>query len=425
MNTYEKMIVDRIFPITHFNYCAMGSPGGRPESVKDWVDAGLTLGQTPNFRLDRHDKADMLAILDACSEHGIQAVVVDTRCNYPAFHNKGEKAFRAGLADAIADWGRHPATFGLEAGDEPHGEMIPAAHRTAAIHKEIAPHLTHFMSFGGYSPHGAEWMGLRSYRKYLDDFCQAAHPRFIHMNNGGGMLDDPDAFDIYFRATKMVADAAQRNDTRFWVTLLCAGHFTCKRPNEDQLRWQLNTAAASGAQGVGWFFLYMRKPHANYTDVPIDEHWQRTEHFARLSRVNRTFIKLHGPVITQLKLQRCFHVGRAFGGYPGTIDSELVKAARVRTGDFPLIVSEFVDPAARPYVAIVNNSHDRFGQAVLTFHGRPEIHQVAWEDTEQPAPRYVDDKNPANPAAMTAPWLAPGQMEVYRLEENHPPATKL
>ena len=418
MNTYEKMIADRVFPITHFNYCAMGSPGGRAESVKDWVDAGITLGQTPNFLIDKHDKADMIAILDACGERGIQTVVVDSRMNYVACHNKGEKDFRAGLADAIEDWGHHPATFGLEAGDEPHGEMIPAAHMTARIHKEMAPHLTHFMSFGGYSPHGAEWMGLRSYGKYLDDFCQAAKPRFLHMNNGGGMLNEPDAFNTYFRATKMIADGAQRNNTRFWVTLLCAGHFTCRCPNEDELRWQVNTAVASGAQGIGWFFLYMRQPHANYRQVPIDEHWERTEHFERLSRVNRTFLKMHGPVMTQLKLRRCFHVGQAFGGYPDTIDSELVKGVRVREGDFPVIVSEFVDPDGRDYVAIVNNSHAGTGQAVITWHDRPEVYQVGWEDTEHRTRNYIDDDNPANTAAMTAPWLAPGQMEVYRVHEE-------
>lgn len=418
MNTYEKMITDRIFPITHFNYCAMGSPGGRAESVKDWVDAGITLGQTPNFQIDKHDKADMIAILDACGEQGIQTVVVDARMNYVAYHNKGEKAFRAGLADAITDWGSHPATFGLEAGDEPHGEMIPSAHRTAAIHREMAPHLTHFMSFGGYSPHGAEWMGLRSYGKYLDDFCEAAAPRFLHMNNGGGMLNAPDAFNTYFRATKMIADGAQRNNTRFWVTLLCAGHFTCRCPNEDQLRWQVNTAVASGAQGIAWFFLYMREPHANYREVPIDEHWERTEHYERLSRVNRTFLKTHGPVMTQLKFQRCFHVGQAFGGYPDTIDSELVKGVRVREGDFPVIVSEFKDPAGRDYVAIVNNSHAGTGQAVITWHGDPKVYQVGWEDTEHLTRTYLDDDDPENKANMTAPWLAPGQMEVYRIHDD-------
>ena len=31
---------------------------------------------------------------------------------------------------------------------------------------------------------------------------------------------------------------------------------------------------------------------------------------------------------------------------------------------------------------------------------------------------YIDDDNPENKAAMTAPWLAPGQMEVYRLHED-------
>jgi len=415
MNTYEFMVARRVFPISFFNYSKFGTPGGVPGAVADWVDCGINLPQLPNFVLERNDKADVLAMLDAVAEAGCQAIVLDTRAHYPAYKTKGEEGFRQGLAEALADWGSHPATFGLEAGDEASQDNIWSAYRTAAIHREMAPELTHFMSFGGYSPHGTEWMQLRSYRRYLDDFCEHADPRFIHMNNGGCTVIGPDdPIDGYFRATKMIADGAQRNGTRFWVTLLCAGHFNSATPTEDQLRWQVNTAAACGAQGIAWFLFYMQAPHANYTTIPIDEHWERTRQYTKLSRVNRTFQKMHGPTLTQLKFQKTFHVHKAYGGYPGTVDSEIIKSAE---GDFPFILTEFKDREGRDYVAVVNNTHETNGQARITWHGQPTIHRIGWESKEAVDVMHKGrSKDPDHPIIRSGPWLAPGQMELYRVD---------
>lgn len=33
---------------------------------------------------------------------------------------------------------------------------------------------------------------------------------------------------------------------------------------------------------------------------------------------------------------------------------------------------------------------------------------------------YVDDANPNSPVTKIGPWLAPGQMEVYRVETDKP-----
>ena len=62
------------------------------------------------------------------------------------------------------------------------------------------------------------------------------------------------------------------------------GFWNYRCPNEDDFRWQLNTAIAHGAKGILWFFFYMRYPHDNARLSPIDEHWKRTETFQWLSQ---------------------------------------------------------------------------------------------------------------------------------------------
>ena len=413
MNTYEQLSADGIFPITFFNYCPMGSPGGVPAAVADWVDAGMTVGRTPGFNADTDDPADVTAILDACGEAGIKAIVVDARCSYGRHVSMGDKGVREGMAAALKDFGSHPAVFGFDVGDEPANRGIISCYRTTAIHRELAPHLTPFANLGPYRPGTAEWMGRRSFRGFLDDYCRLGNPPFLCFDVYWQMIRTEGALNQYFACLKMYADAARRAGVPWWVTLLAVGHYTYNCPTEDDFRWQVNTAAAHGAKGLAWFFLYMREPHGNYRVPPIDEHWERTETFAWMSRVLRTFQKMHGPTLTKLNHHQVWHVGRAYGGYSSRIDSEFVQGVRA---PFDVIVSEFFDAAGRPYVAIVNNTFTESGQAVITWHGKPKVYRVGWESKENLHRNYIDDDNPANTAAMTGPWLAPGQMELYRLD---------
>jgi hypothetical protein len=413
MNTMAQSKRDRVFPITLHNYCRLGQRGGTAEEVKTWHDLGITVGRTPNFDPAKHDKQLVIDILDACADHGMKCFVVDDRAGYGHHMGKTEKQVREMVAAVLKDFDGHPALYGLDAGDEPSQDRIGTAFRTAKVHFELAPHLTPFMSFGGYTPTGTAWMGLRSYRRYLDEFVEIANPTLLFENNGGLISTEPNGMDSYYRGHKMYVDASARHGgLPIWSTLCCTGHLTGLCPSEDNLRLQVNSAAMLGIKGIAWFLVYLQTPHWNYRQAPIDEHWERTETFHHLSRVLRTFNRMHGGTMLQLGYQRSFFVGQSFGGFPYTIDSELVKDA---TSDVPLVISEFVDDEGRDYVGVLCNSQTEPCQAVITWHGQPEVYRIGWEGKEEPAADYVDDANPTNPAKMTGPWLAPGQMELYRV----------
>ncbi len=413
MNTYEQLTADGVYPITFFNYCPLGSPGGRPESVKDWVDAGMTLGRTPGFQAGKDDPADMLKILDACGEAGIKAIVVDGRGSYGKHAQLGDKGMRESFAEALKDFGDHPAVFGFDVGDEPNKHGILSSQRATAIQREMAPDLTPFCNLGPYDTGTAEWMERRSFRGILDDYCRLGNSPFLCFDVYWQLIRTEGALDKYFACLKMYADAASRGNIPWWVTLLAVGHYTYECPNENDFRWQVNTAAAHGAKGLAWFFLYMREPHGNYRVSPIDEHWERTETFEWMSRVLRTFQKIHGPTLARLTHHDVWHVGKVYGGYSSRIDSEHVQGVRA---PYDVIISEFFDADGVPYVAIVNNTFTESGQAVITWHGHPKVHHLCWDSKEVPHRNYFDDDNPENPATMTGPWLAPGQMELFRLD---------
>jgi hypothetical protein len=421
MNTLTHLYERGIYPVTLHNYTKVGEIGGRVESVEDWVNLGITVGKTPVYTGDPDEKKVIRGMLDACAEAGLMCFVNDGRANARIIMEEGEDAYRAGFAEALKDWGDHPATFGFELGDEPAQQRIGPVFRAHGIQRELAPQFTPFLSLGAYSPGAIEWMGLRSYKRYLEELIEVGGANVLFHNNYGMVRDqNGQAGDEgSLLALKMFSDVSlENNHIPTWVTLCCVTHYTMADITENDLRRQLNVAAALGQKGVAWYLLYM-SIFQDYRLAPRDEHDEKTEVYYWLRRVMKTFHRMHGPVLAKLKFQQAYHEDNTrVGGYPNTIDSELVKRVSVWGNDFPAIVAEFKDDAGQDYVAIVNNSPTKAGHGLITWHGAPKIFVQHLDGEEREHRPYFDDEWPENPAIQSGPWLAPGQMELYRVEAD-------
>ncbi|HDZ21499.1 MAG TPA: hypothetical protein ENH80_00240 [Phycisphaerae bacterium] len=423
MNTLQAIMDRGVFPVTFHNYSPWGSPAGGPWAVKDWVDLGITVGRMPGYDPEKDKKEDVLAILDACAEAGIMCFVTDRTCSMGRMFelNGDEDAYRRGLERSLKDFGDHPALFGYDAGDEPAHDKVQMAYRTYAIQREMAPHLTPFMSCAGYSPAGAAWMGLRSYRRYIDRLVEGSDPLLLFHGSYAICANEPEAIDMHFLTYKMYNDAMLRhNHLPLWTTLLCTGHYTYSCPTADELGWQINISACLGQKGLAWFNVYTHRQEENYRWPPINEFGERTHTFEWLSYHLRRLQNTFGPTLLKLDWQQAYHIGAPrWGGFPNTIDSEYVKGVRVQECDkFPLLVSEFEDADGRPYVGVLNNSREGYGQVVISWHGQPKVYKIGWQGEETPHRKYFDHNNPKNATMETGPWMAPGQMELYRIEPD-------
>lgn len=402
------------FPIGFWNYTTFDQIG--PEAVKDYVDCGMTIAETPRFVPGKDDPAQMTAFLDAVHAAGLKAIVSDDRCYFWNWDG-GEDGYRSRVKEALADFGSHPAVFGFHVGDEPNQTNADQAFKASAIHKEEAPHLSPYLNLGPYGPGTTEWVGYEDYDTFMDDYVRIGNPDFFCFDVYWQLNPEDEGRELYYGCLKMYSDAARKYDRPLWITPLAVGHFRYRRPTEDLFRWQVNTAAAHGLNGFTWFFFYMREPHGNYQVPPIDEHWERTETYEWLSRVNRTFLKGQAETFLDLTLQNVYHTGEVWGGFPELKDqSRLVRGTE---GPLPLIVSEFKDAQGRDYVAVVNNSQSENDQAVIAWRERRKVIRIGWEGAEEEATPYLRDwrdRGKADLEPLTGPWLAPGQMELYRLE---------
>ncbi len=420
MDTLDICARDGRFPVTLHNYTGMGALGGDVQTVDDWHELGITVGKTP--AQSGGDSVPLVrAMLDRCAELDMMCFVNDSRCSGHVMVGGGsEDDLRKGFEAALKDYGDHPALMGFEVGDEPAQQKITPVFSTHGIQREMAPNLTPFLSIGAYSAGAIEWMGLRSYGRYLEELADVGRSRvFFHNNYGLAAKNGEDHVHSFYTTLKMYADKArQLGDIWTWVTLCCVPHGYIPDLNCDDIRWQINAAAACGFKGIAWYLLYMSR-FQNYRNSPYNFHGRKSDMYWILSDQQREFNMIHGATLARLTFKEATFIGGGYGGWPETLDSELVKAAMVFGDEYPIIVSEFKDADGGDYVSILNNSGTKMGNALITWHGKPELFQMGQGGEFKPRV-YFDDDWPENPSLQTCVPLAPGQMELFRVVSDAP-----
>jgi hypothetical protein len=224
----------------------------------------------------------------------------------------------------------------------------------------------------------------------------------------------------YYTNLRKFSEAADDTGITPWTTLLSVGHFRYRCPNEDDLRWQLNTAVASGMKGILWFFIYERAPMSNYRLPPIDEFGERTETFGWMSRVNRHFLHQFGDFFLNAEHKATYHTVKQYGGYapfvPGETSDVILDVESVH--GLPAVVG-FFEKDGEKFVAVVNNNTKESGQFRLHVPKDAKIFQRmnwngGWDDikTNHWDAFYTETET----ECIGGDWLAPGQMKVYKYE---------
>jgi hypothetical protein len=398
------------FPIGFWNYAPIEVFD--EAKIQEWQDAGITLTMGPEYRATPENIARMKQILEWADARDIRVIVCDPRTRaitpFPP-------DFEVGVKAAADDFAGYPAAFGFHVTDEPGTAEFEATCETVQAVKRGAPSFTPFVNLLPWYEDVYARVGYDNWQTYLDDFLKKSGMPFLCYDCYAQMNPDQTGWPMYFRNLREYGEAARRNGVPFWTTILSVGHFHYRCPSEDDIRWQFNSAVAYGAQGILYFFFYMRQPHDNYRLSPVDEFWDRTPVFESLKRTNKGFIKRYGRLFLDLSFQKAMQHPKPVEGCAPFEADDLVAAVRT-DGDRPVIVSRFADKQGRPYVAVVCNSTEESTHATLVFRGAgTQAFQPAWNGGEQGAGVKPDPEMPD--CVQVTHWLAPGQMEVYRVQQ--------
>jgi len=393
-----------------------------PDSLsmaKDWEDLGFTLPIAPHYDPAKGNKQVMIDLLDAIYSKGMKTIITDARSHWRVLAEKGEAAYREGYAAMLKDFGGHPAVFGFHVGDEPNAENFENACRAVAIQEEMSPGHTAYLNLLPWHYGIEDRTGYMDFNKYLDDYIKKSGTKLISYDCYSQMNPGESGFDMYFNNLRMFWQAGLRNKVPFYTILLGIGHFNYRVPSFDDIRWQLSTAAAHGAKGILWFYIYQFDYSlSNYRNAAINERGRRTELFYDIADNNKTFLDTYGETLLRLTLDHVWHFGRCYGGFPLFNPDETTKMLTT-TNDCPLILSYFTSDTGEKFAMLVNNSVDKNSLARLTLRGNKKIsmcyggNEIREVKTSQDSP-FIER---SGGLTSVGHWLSPGQAILLKYED--------
>lgn len=370
-------------------------------AVADWVKMGMTLPMSWEYVSGKSDKTLFLDLLDKCAEKGLKVIICDNRTNFYRLRDIGEKAFIAGVKEAVADFGSHPATFGFHIGDEPGKDVMSYAIKAYRIVKSEAPDLHPFINLLPYWEDYADGAAYAEHIEYLDKVVKESGMEMICYDYYGQMATNETErlVDLYFKELNLFGEVARRNDIPLWTTLLSTAHYNSKTLTEDDIMWQIATAVAHGASGIFWFYVYFASlVNGSYRNYPIanyDEEQEYGEVYYYLSRQNRILLKHFATKLDGFSLSAVRHYNVSFGGTAlfTKREFEIDDIKIVVNKEAPLIISRFTDEKGNVKYIIVNNDRQK---AVKL--------EIAYREGIDPKCGQAPDG-----------WIAPGQMTLLTL----------
>lgn len=414
------------YPISFWSLTHLGSHAQYMDEaeVAEWADAGFTVPQSPSYDPANADqKAHMMRLLDWARKYNMKLILSDPRCYARAGTGGPGGVIPADYADgvraAVKDFGSHPATFGFHVGDEPDAAMKEAFFACYRTQKEIAPQLFPYANLLPYFSYTVARAGADTWPRYLDEYATKSRADMIGYDCYTQLNPGRSGWDAYYENLRLYREASLRNGIPLWNTILSVGHLRFRCPNLDDIRWQFNTSVASGANGISWYFYYMRAPNANYRLALVDENWERTQTYYDIRRVQKSFHRFYGDLFTRLVSTRVTFFPQPFGGGKPFTPNGLVSRIATDVSGHPVLLGEFADAAGRRYVMLVNNSMTDDVFVTVTFPGKDvRVFSWNWGGAEYEGAAYsAINQSPVDENGLSIQHsLAPGQEAVYRVQ---------
>lgn len=337
------------------------------DRYRELAACGITIDFSGFSSIDAAMKA-----LDAAREAGVQVLV-----SCPELRSDP-----AGTAKRLRT---HPALAGYFLGDEPGaGAFRSLADWSAKVHAADPDHIVYINLLPNYATAGQ--LGVPTYAQYVDRFA-AAVPAATFLSFDFYPVIGPNVRENWYENLEIVAAAAKKAHKPFWAFALSLQHFGYAVPTRENLREQVYSNLAYGAQGIQ-YFTYWDIPSLRPCQGPIGPDGKPTAIYELVKRMNEE-IRARSSLFAGAKLVSVGHTGAHL---PGGTRPYVAQApvASVTTEGNGAIVSRLVN-GSREFLVIVNRDIAHPMRARIEFDGSKAIDDIDHAGSSKPlAGRTVD-----------------------------------
>ncbi|HEX6708817.1 MAG TPA: hypothetical protein VF068_00670 [Rubrobacter sp.] len=277
------------------------------------------------------------------------------------------------VQELVATYSTYPAFAGINIYDEPETSMFGLVN---AAEDELRTSPSGELPYINVWPSYAGALGARDYGRYLERYFAGVNPQLLCFDHYP-LLKKGITSDYYYNWA-VIRTFALRFGVPSWGFIQSVGFngsevglASRRRPNRQEILWQVNVSLAYGAKGIQYFTYWtptaQPSPSIRFGQALISDTGQQTESYDYAREING-YLKVIGKVLLPLISESVVHgqVKRLpMGARPFKSDAYV----RSVSGS-PVILSRFFDAATTErHLLVVNRSFANVARSRLKMGG--------------------------------------------------------
>ena len=369
------------FQISLWNYIRADKyPFPVKKLVQEWQDLRVTLGCSLVCDGSKKQVKITQKLIAEARRAKIGMLAYDTRVFYTNYKQKGKSGYEADVRAALSDFEKYENVKGFLICDEPNQAELKYVGEALDIFKKLTKKIG-FVNFSWCDSRAAEYGSRENYADVIAEFAKnrlavIANDRYscLHARDYEKGFKET-GIDKYFADLNCFKSAAEKAKLPYFVSLLSVGHWMYRTPTEADIRWQLSTSFAHGANGIQWFFINQHRFADEYYEYPVNIYGERTPVFEGLVRQTREFLDKAVKPLEGYEFTGARHIGKCYGGTPALEESAEVYAYADHGQNG--ILSAFEKNGKRAYL-LVNNDQNYPEVFFIKFKNHPEKNYHIW-----------------------------------------------
>ena len=355
----------------------IGVPEGETtvERFRELKESGININFSVYSSIEAVEKA-----LDIAQEAGVKLMP-----SCPELKSEPEKTAQRLM--------KHPALAGYHLRDEPGAADFPElgawVKRIQSVDKEHGCYINLFPNYAGQEvligKDGVLAPGEDPYVKHVELFLKEVPVPFISFDHYP-VVEDNGVRTLrsgWYKNLEIIADASRKSGLPFWAFALAIAHTPYPIPTIAELRLQMFSNLAYGAQALQYFTYWHPGDNTpwDFHDSPINLDGSRTIVYDRIKQVNQEIYSLSG-VFMGAELISVWHTGSEIPDGTRPVDKLPEQIQSLNTGEGNAIVS-ILKNQGKQFLIIVNRDF----QAPLSFDMKTDnrVRKVMKNGTFAPA----------------------------------------